>query len=121
MTRWPRYFHGLNIAEAASLAYAANPITEPALVLLGESFDRLIEQAYQSVCKDKISVFDQANINNFITNRSATQDRQLIVKLQKSTHCNCGSSGGLGAADQRLYCYLLSCVSCSCTGALAQR
>jgi hypothetical protein len=46
MTRWPRYFHGLNMADVAPLAYAANPITEPALVLLGESFDRLIERAY---------------------------------------------------------------------------
>lgn len=86
MTRWPRYFHGLNMAKVAPLAYAANPITEPALVLLGESFDRLIERAYHSVCNDKISVFDQANITNFVTDLSATQDRMLIVKLQKSTY-----------------------------------
>ena len=46
MTRWPRYFHGLNMADVAPLAYAANPITEPALVFLGESFDRLIERAH---------------------------------------------------------------------------
>ena len=37
MTRWPRYFHGLNMADVALLAYAANLITEPALVLLGGS------------------------------------------------------------------------------------
>lgn len=65
MTRWPRYFHGLNLAEVALLAYTANPITEPALVVLSESFDRLIECAHQSICKDKISVFDQAQINSF--------------------------------------------------------
>jgi hypothetical protein len=41
MTRWPRYFHSLNMANIAPLANLANPITEPALVLLGESFDRL--------------------------------------------------------------------------------
>ncbi|KAF2825538.1 hypothetical protein CC86DRAFT_419602 [Ophiobolus disseminans] len=58
MTRWPRYFHGLNMADVAPLAYAANPITEPALVVLSESFDRLIERAHQSICEDKISVFD---------------------------------------------------------------
>jgi hypothetical protein len=46
MTRWPRYFHGLNMADVALLAYAANPITKPALVLLRESFDRLIKRAY---------------------------------------------------------------------------
>jgi hypothetical protein len=70
MTRWPRYFHGLNMADVAPLAYAANPITEPALVLLGESFDRLIELAHRSICEDKISVFDQAQINSFIAGRS---------------------------------------------------
>jgi hypothetical protein len=65
-TRWPRYFHGLNMADIAPLAYAANPITEPAPVLLGESFDRLIERAYQSICEDKVNVFNQARINSFI-------------------------------------------------------
>jgi hypothetical protein len=85
MTRWPRYFHGLNMADVAPLAYAANPITEPALVLLGESFDRLIERAYQSICEDKISVFDQAQINSFIAGRSSKHDRMLMVKLRKST------------------------------------
>jgi hypothetical protein len=85
MTRWPRYFHGLNMADVAPLAYAANPITEPALVLLGESFDRLIELAHRSICEDKISVFDQAQINSFIAGRSGKHDRMLMVKLAKST------------------------------------
>jgi hypothetical protein len=85
MTRWPRYFHGLNMAEVAPLAYAANPITEPTLVLLGESFDRLIERAHQSICEDKISVFDQAQMNSFISGYSGKHDRMLIVKLQKNT------------------------------------
>jgi len=88
MTRWPRYFHGLNMANVAPLAYTANPITEPTLVLLGESFDRLIERAHQSVCEDKISVFDQAQINSFIAGRSSKHDRMLMVKLAKSTFCN---------------------------------
>jgi hypothetical protein len=81
MTRWPRYFHGLNMADVAPLGYAANPITEPALVLLGESFDRLIEHAHKSICEDKISVFDQAQINSFIAGRSGKHDRMLMVKL----------------------------------------
>jgi hypothetical protein len=46
MTRWPRYFHSLNMADVAPLAYSANPITEPAPILLGKSFDRLIENAH---------------------------------------------------------------------------
>jgi hypothetical protein len=58
MTRWPRYFHGLNMTDVAPLAYVANPITEPALVVLRESFERLIEHAYQSILEDWISVFD---------------------------------------------------------------
>ena len=85
MTRWPRYFNGLHMADIAPLAYAANPITEPALIVVSESFDRLIERAHQSICEDKISVFDQAQINSFIASRSGKHDRMLMVKLQKST------------------------------------
>jgi hypothetical protein len=58
ITRWPRYFHSLNIVDIAPLAYAANPVTEPALVILRESFDRLIKHAYQSICEDRFSVFN---------------------------------------------------------------
>jgi hypothetical protein len=64
-------------ADVALLAYAANPITEPALVLLGESFDRLIERAHRSICEDKISVFDQAQINSFIAIRSGKHNRTV--------------------------------------------
>ncbi|PSN58805.1 hypothetical protein BS50DRAFT_509763, partial [Corynespora cassiicola Philippines] len=85
MTRWPRYFNGLNMAEVAPLAYKANPITEPYLTALSESFDRIIEQAHQSIREDKVSVFDQAKISSFITGRSTKQERMLMVKLQKST------------------------------------
>jgi hypothetical protein len=84
-TRWPRYFHGLNMADVAPLAYAANPITEPALVLLGESFDRLIERAHRSICEDKVSVFDQARINSFNADGPGEHNRMIMVKLLKST------------------------------------
>jgi hypothetical protein len=77
MTRWPRYFNGLNMADVAPLAYVANPITEPALVVIGESFERLIEHAHQSIREDRISVFDQAQINSFIAGRSGKHDRML--------------------------------------------
>ncbi|KAH7399701.1 hypothetical protein BKA66DRAFT_383213, partial [Pyrenochaeta sp. MPI-SDFR-AT-0127] len=85
LTRWPRYFHGLDMTEVAPLAYLPNPCTEPSLVALGESFDRIIEQAYVSVCEDRISVFDQAKINSFISDRSVKQERMIMVKLQKGT------------------------------------
>jgi hypothetical protein len=73
------------MADVVPSAYAANPITEPAFVLLGESFVRLIERAHQPICEDKISVFDQAQINSFITGRSGKYDRMLMIKLVKST------------------------------------
>jgi hypothetical protein len=85
MTRWPRYFDGLNMEEVAPLAYGPNPITEPSLVILSESVDRIIEQAHRSIREDKISVFDQAKINNFLTNQSTRHDRMIMVKLQKET------------------------------------
>jgi hypothetical protein len=85
MTRWPRYFHGLNMADVAPLAYAANPITEPALVVLGESFERLIEHVYQSILEDRVSIFDQVQINSFIAGRSGKHDRMLMVKLGRNT------------------------------------
>lgn len=73
------------MTEVAPLAYLPNPCTEPSLVALGESFDRIIEQAYVSVCEDRISVFDQAKINSFISDRSVKQERMIMVKLQKGT------------------------------------
>jgi hypothetical protein len=46
------------MADVAPLAYAANPITEPALVVFRESFDRIIKHAHQIILKDRISVFN---------------------------------------------------------------
>ncbi|KAF3031497.1 hypothetical protein E8E11_000866 [Didymella keratinophila] len=85
MTRWPRYFDGLDMTQVAPLAYGPNPITELALVVVGDSFDRIIEQAYRSICEDRISVFDQAKINSSMGDRSAKQERMIMVKLQKGT------------------------------------
>lgn len=85
MTRWPRYFHGLNMADVALLAYAANLITEPALVLLGGGFGQLIKRAHPSICEDRISVFDQAQINSFTAGCLGKHDCMLMVKLAKST------------------------------------
>jgi hypothetical protein len=84
ITRWPRYFNGLKVVDVAPLVYAANPVTKPALIVLRESFNRLIKHAYRSVCKDRISVFDQAQINSFIAGQSSKHNCILIVKLRKS-------------------------------------
>jgi hypothetical protein len=85
MTRWPRYSNGLKIVDIALLAYAADPITEPALVVLSKSFDRLIRRAHYPICEGKVSVFDQAQINSFIADCSGKHERMLMVKVQKST------------------------------------
>ena len=86
MTRWPRYFHGLKLDNVAPLAYAAHPATEPSLLLLTESIDRVTEQAYQSITQDKVSVFDQAKINSFISSdKSTREERLLMVRLSKPT------------------------------------
>jgi hypothetical protein len=75
----------MDMEEVAPLTYGPNVITEPLLVILSESVDRVIEQAHRSICEDKISVFDQAKINNFISSQSTRHDRMIIVKLQKET------------------------------------
>jgi hypothetical protein len=80
MTRWPRYFNGLDMTKVAPLAYMPNLLTEPILAVLGEGFDRIIVQAYLPICEDRISVFDQAKINSFITDRSSKQEPIIMVK-----------------------------------------
>jgi hypothetical protein len=67
------------MTQVAPLAYGPNRVTEPGLVLMGDSFDRTIEQAHRSVCKDKISVFNPAKIDD----RSVKQHRTLA----HSEHC----------------------------------
>lgn len=86
MTRWPRYFDGLDLTKVAPLAYMPNPTTEPLLQLIAESVDRVVEQAHASICEDRIGVFDQAKINSFVDGGgSAKAERMLMVKLQKRT------------------------------------
>ncbi|KAF2993360.1 hypothetical protein E8E13_001896 [Curvularia kusanoi] len=83
--RWPRYFDGLDMTQVAPLAYGPNPVTERAMVIVGDNFDRIIEQAHRPICEDRISVFDQVKINGFMDDRSAKQERMIMVKLQKGT------------------------------------
>jgi hypothetical protein len=80
MTRWTRYVDGHALATLAPLAYLLDPTKEPLLFQLGESLDRVVEQAYESICQDKINVFDQTRINSFMQ-RPQAFDRPLMVKL----------------------------------------
>jgi hypothetical protein len=54
------------------------------LLAVCDSLERIVEDAYQSVCNDAINVFDQVRINSFL-HRPRAADRPLMVKLQKST------------------------------------
>lgn len=58
------------------------------LAIISESLDRLVERAYQSICQDRISVFDQARINSFMAGEPSGTERLLMVKLQKNTFRN---------------------------------
>jgi hypothetical protein len=97
-TQWPRYLHGHNLLLAAQLIdlpgashTARNTVVderpkepENHLVLLIESFDRVIEQARQSLLEDKINVFDKHRVNSFIPRRSSS--RPIWHKLQETTY-----------------------------------
>lgn len=85
MTRWPRYSDGQDMTQAAPRAYGPNPIAESALVVVGGSFDRIIGQACRSICGDRMGVFDQAKINSFMGERSAKQERMIMVNVHEGT------------------------------------
>ena len=70
-------------AELAD-AEVAQPEPEPQLVLILDSFDRVIEQARISLLEDKVNVFDQHRVNSFIPRRSS--ERPLLHKLQEATY-----------------------------------
>src|SRR3954464_12460902 len=84
MTRWPRYLAGFTFDEVAPLAAPAHLVVEPLLVEFAESLDRVVEQAYRSVCDDKVNAFDQVRINSFVRYQRPW-GRALLVKLQKGT------------------------------------
>jgi hypothetical protein len=66
LTRWPRYLKGYPLSCLAALAALPQDGSHPILHLLCSSLDRLVEAAYQSICEDRINVFDQARINSFL-------------------------------------------------------
>lgn len=70
--------------KVAALVRQPDAATEPVLLAIYNSLERVVEDAYQSVCNNSINVFDQVRINSFLQRPSAT-DRPLLVKLQKST------------------------------------
>lgn len=89
-TEWVRYLQGHDLDAAAQLIALRHPSEpEPGLVAILDSFDRLIEQARDSVLQGKINAFDQQRINSFLRSglqTSKASDRPLAHKLKEGTY-----------------------------------
>jgi hypothetical protein len=48
------------------------------------SFDRLIEDARESILTEKVNIFDQHRINSFICRKSS--EKPMFYKLQEGTY-----------------------------------
>jgi hypothetical protein len=96
-TQWMRYLEGHDLAQAATLVYLPeaaaakhaaiggnNGFADLHLLLLLDSFDRVIETARESLLQDKVNVFDQHRVNSFISKRSSS--RPLWHKLKEPTY-----------------------------------
>ena len=74
----------IEIPSAISVYQDKDNQSEDLLLLLLDSFDRVIEQARTSLREDKVNVFDQHRVNSFIPRRSSS--RPLWHKLQEPTY-----------------------------------
>lgn len=96
-TQWARYLRGHDLQRAACLIEIPSPPavqqavseqqdgqSEHDLLLLLDSFDRVIEQARRSLLEDRVNVFDQHRINSFVPRRS--HGKPLWHKLQEPTY-----------------------------------
>jgi hypothetical protein len=91
LTQWERYFRGHNLSRVIRLLDlpSPHPLFDPDqpdnhLVLILDSFDRLIEQARESLRTDRINIFDQQRVSSFLTRR--TTNFSLVHKLQEGTY-----------------------------------
>jgi hypothetical protein len=66
LTQWPTYLYGHRLASVAALIAPPNKDSEPVLVALSSSLERIIDEAYASVYSDQINAFDQVRINSFL-------------------------------------------------------
>lgn len=90
-TEWVRYLQGRNLGAAAWLIALPHSSSkpEPDLVAILDSFDRLVEQARESIKQGKINAFDQQRINSFLRSGSRTSkasDRPLAHRLKEGTY-----------------------------------
>jgi hypothetical protein len=81
---------GYNLQAAAkliALLYPSEP--KPELEALLDAFDRIIEQARDSILQGKLNAFDQQRINSFLrsgSRSSKASDRPLAYKLKEQTY-----------------------------------
>jgi hypothetical protein len=87
-TQWSKYLRGHDLSLAARLIdlplRSSTSLSDRCLSIILVSFDRLIEQARDSIREDKINVFDQHRINSFLRRR--TSDRPIVFKLKEGTY-----------------------------------
>lgn len=85
MTRWPVYLDGLALIDVAPLTFEPDPASEPLLVAICVSLDRVVEATYASTSSDRVNVFDQVYVTNFLEQYHGW-DRPLMIKLRKPTY-----------------------------------
>jgi hypothetical protein len=94
--QWTRYLQGRDLLQAARLIQLPYPAAqqtasdmqphsvEHLLTFLLEAFDRVIEQARNSLVQDRVNVFDQHRVNSFIPRRTSKQP--LWHQLKEPTY-----------------------------------
>ncbi|KAL4755670.1 uncharacterized protein BDW70DRAFT_165234 [Aspergillus foveolatus] len=85
LTRWPEYLRGQDLTAVALLGCPPDPETEPLLVELSASVQRLIDQAYQAIRSGQINEFDQIQINTF-HGQPGVWNRPIQIHLRPRTY-----------------------------------
>lgn len=88
MTRWPRYLQGHKLSQVAPLASLPIAGAEPLLDIFVASLSRLVDQARDSLSKQRVSVFDQALIKRVFTEyeKHRTPALSPLFTLQRQTY-----------------------------------
>jgi hypothetical protein len=91
LTQWERYLRGYDLSRVVRHLDlpSPQPLFDPEqpddhLILVLESFDRLVEQAREALRTDRINIFDQQRVSSFLTRR--TTNFSLVHKPQEGTY-----------------------------------
>jgi hypothetical protein len=85
LTKWPDYLRGQDMDAVALLGGMPDPDTEPLLVQLSASVQRLLDQAYQAIRSGQINEFDQIQINTF-HRQPGVWNRPIQIHLRPGTY-----------------------------------